>query len=126
MRFEALFGPGHPGPVDNESRTRKNERRSGGREAHVGARKCTALRYCVPLAVFGGSFLFLIITVYRIVNQYDESLILVGSTRVLSGDIPYRDFYANYGPAQFYVLAALFKVFGPSVLVERKMTKTTK
>ena len=35
------------------------------------------------------------------------------------GDIPYRDFYANYGPAQFYALAVLFKVFGPSVVVER-------
>jgi hypothetical protein len=60
-----------------------------------------------------------IITINRRVGPYDEALILVGSTRVLAGDIPYRDFYANYGPAQFYVLAALFKVFGPSVLVER-------
>jgi hypothetical protein len=73
----------------------------------------------IPVAVFACAFLFLIITMDRLVSPYDEGLILVGSTRVLTGDIPYRDFYTNYGPAQFYVLAALFKVFGPSVIVER-------
>lgn len=78
-----------------------------------------AVRYGIPLGVFGCAFLFLVITMYRYVPPYDEGLILVASTRVLSGDVPYRDFYANYGPAQFYVLAALFKVFGPSILVER-------
>jgi 4-amino-4-deoxy-L-arabinose transferase-like glycosyltransferase len=56
---------------------------------------------------------------YRYVAPYDEGLILSASSRVLAGDIPYRYFYANYGPAQFYILAALFKLFGPSVLVER-------
>jgi len=83
------------------------------------SRNRRVLSRCMPVGVFACAFLFLIITMYRFVNPYDEGLILVGSTRVLSGDIPYRDFYANYGPAQFYVLAALFKVFGPSVLVER-------
>ena len=39
--------------------------------------------------------------------------------RVAAGQIPHRDFYANYGPAQFYVLAGLFKIFGESLLVER-------
>src|SRR5208282_2762099 len=77
------------------------------------------VRYCIPFGVFVCSFLFLMITMNRFVPPYDEGLILVGSTRVLSGDVPYRDFYANYGPAQFYALATLFKFFGPSVLVER-------
>jgi len=81
--------------------------------------KSMAVRYGIPLGIFGCTFLFLIITMYRYIPPYDEGLILVGSTRVLSGDIPYRDFYTNYGPAQFYILAALFKLFGPSVLVER-------
>ena len=44
---------------------------------------------------------------------------LFGAARVASGDVPHRDFYANYGPAQFYILAFLFEVFSPSVLVER-------
>ena len=56
---------------------------------------------------------------FRFVGPYDEGLILTGSARVLSGEVPYRDFFENYAPAQFYVLAALFKLLGPSVLVER-------
>jgi hypothetical protein len=70
-------------------------------------------------AVFGIAFVFLLATMNRTVNAYDEGVILFGSVRVMSGDVPYRDFYANYGPGQFYALAALFKAFGPSVLVGR-------
>jgi len=39
--------------------------------------------------------------------------------RVSNGEIPHRDFYANYAPANFYVLAGLFKLFSPSILTER-------
>jgi hypothetical protein len=52
-------------------------------------------------------------------NNYDEGLVLTAAMRVAAGQIPHRDFYANYGPAQFYILAGLFKVFGQSLLVER-------
>jgi Dolichyl-phosphate-mannose-protein mannosyltransferase len=52
-------------------------------------------------------------------NMYDEGIILTGAMRVAAGQIPHRDFYANYGPAQFYLLAGLFKLFGRSVLLER-------
>ena len=76
-------------------------------------------RHWISIGVFGCAFLFLSATMLRFVNEYDEGLILSGSTRVLSGDVPYRDFFGEYGPAQFYILAALFKLFGPSVLVER-------
>ncbi len=78
-----------------------------------------AASHLIALSVFGCSFVFIAVTMSRFVNPFDEGLILVGSDRVLSGAVPYRDFYAIYGPAQFYVLAALFKLFGPSVLVER-------
>ena len=69
--------------------------------------------------IFGFAFLFLMLTMNMFINIYDEGVILFDSVRILSGDVPYRDFYANYGPAQFYVLAALFKMFGPSVMIER-------
>jgi hypothetical protein len=69
--------------------------------------------------IFGFAFLFLMLTMNMFVKIYDEGVILFDSVRILSGDVPYRDFYANYGPAQFYVLAALFKILGPSVMVER-------
>jgi hypothetical protein len=52
-------------------------------------------------------------------NIYDESIILTGAMRVAAGQIPHRDFYANYGPAQFYILAGLFRLFGESILIER-------
>lgn len=83
------------------------------------SRKSVAVRYRGPAGVFACAFVFLILTMDRTVDRYDEGLILFGSVRVLFGDMPYRDFYANYGPAQFYVLAALFKMLGPSVLIER-------
>jgi hypothetical protein len=50
---------------------------------------------------------------------FDESIILTGAMRVAAGQIPHQDFYTNYGPGQFYTIAALFKLFGQSVLIER-------
>ena len=73
----------------------------------------------IAALIFGCSLLFLVISMGRGVQVYDEALVLVGATRVADGAIPHRDFYTPYGPAQFYVLAGLFKVFGQSVLVER-------
>lgn len=55
----------------------------------------------------------------RSLNGYDEGIVLVGALRVLAGDVIHRDFYANYGPAQFYVLSGLFSLIAPAVLVER-------
>ena len=52
-------------------------------------------------------------------NVYDEGIILAGADRILQGQVPYRDFWSMYPPGQFYTLALLFKLFGPSVLVER-------
>src|SRR5690349_20023939 len=65
------------------------------------------------------SFVLLAAAMRRDINVYDEGLILVHATRVAQGAVLHRDFYANYGPAQFYILAGLFKLFGASVLVER-------
>jgi hypothetical protein len=51
--------------------------------------------------------------------MYDEGIVLTGAMRVVAGQVPHRDFYFIYGPAEVYILAGLFKVFGPSLLVER-------
>jgi hypothetical protein len=69
--------------------------------------------------VFAASYLILFFGMSRLSNVYDEGLALTGAMRVASGQIPHRDFYANYGPGQFYTLAGLFKIFGESLLVER-------
>ena len=73
----------------------------------------------VAALIFAGSFVLLVAGMSHEISVYDEALILVGATRVADGAVLHRDFYANYGPAQFYLLAGLFKVFGSSVLVER-------
>ena len=52
-------------------------------------------------------------------NVFDEGDVLFGGLRVLWGDVPYRDFWTVYGPAQYWVVAVLFKIFGPFILVER-------
>jgi hypothetical protein len=52
-------------------------------------------------------------------NIYDEGIVLTASMRVAAGQLPHRDFYAIYGPAQFYILAGLYRLFGESILVER-------
>jgi Dolichyl-phosphate-mannose-protein mannosyltransferase len=69
--------------------------------------------------VFLFSCLILFLGMSRRPIVYDEGLILTAAMRVAAGQIPHRDFYANYGPAQFYLLAGLFKLFGESLLVER-------
>jgi hypothetical protein len=74
----------------------------------VGAVLVFLLSYCI---------LFLGMTRHPYI--YDEGLVLTAAMRVGAGQIPHRDFYANYAPAQFYILAGLFKLFGNSLLVER-------
>lgn len=69
--------------------------------------------------IFLVSYLVLFFGMSRRPNIYDEGLVLTAAMRVAAGQIPHRDFYANYGPAQFYILAGLFKVFGEALLVER-------
>ena len=73
----------------------------------------------IAAAVFVAAVLYLTLCMNRNVNEYDEGFILLDATRVLDGDVPHRDFYTIYGPGQIYVLAALYKIFGISVLVER-------
>ncbi len=44
---------------------------------------------------------------------------MFGSTRVLNGDIPYKDFWAIYPPGQFYIVAAIIKLFGANLIYAR-------
>lgn len=71
------------------------------------------------LLVFIASFVAIFVSTSLRPGMYDEGLILTGGMRVAAGQIPHRDFYANYGPAQFYILAGLFRLFGESILIER-------
>ncbi|WP_224370883.1 hypothetical protein [Hyalangium versicolor] len=53
------------------------------------------------------------------VGFYDEGILLTDAQLLLAGKLPYRDFYSNYPPGVFLLLAGMFKLFGSSVLVER-------
>lgn len=65
-----------------------------------------ALLYLVPRALVN-------------LDLYDEGIRLYGGMRVLAGAQPYHDFFAYYGPAEFYWPAALFAVFGEQIVVAR-------
>jgi hypothetical protein len=49
----------------------------------------------------------------------DEGLLLFYPLHVLHGRLPYRDFMSAYGPGETYLLAGLYWLFSPSVIVER-------
>ncbi|HEY1941560.1 MAG TPA: hypothetical protein VGH40_05495 [Roseiarcus sp.] len=69
--------------------------------------------------LFVSALVLFAFTMPRSVSVYDEGLILTGASRVLDGALPHRDFYANYGPGQYDIVAASFKLFGSSVAAER-------
>jgi hypothetical protein len=71
------------------------------------------------LLFFFASALLLALGMDRELGVYDEGAILTGAMRVVAGEVPHSDFYANYGPGQFYLIATLFKLFGQYALVER-------
>src|SRR5580692_6940893 len=49
----------------------------------------------------------------------EEGFMLVFPDRVLHGQIANKDFLYLYGPGSLWVLAAIYKVFGVHILVER-------
>ncbi len=52
-------------------------------------------------------------------NIYDDGIAAFGASRVLHGEMPYRDFWTCYAPGNFYLEALLFRAFGENLLVQR-------
>jgi len=69
---------------------------------------------CIGLLVLGA--LISGFTMLQDIDPFDEGLMLQAARRVGGGQLPYRDFLWAYGPAQPYLLAGLFKLFGVSLL----------
>ena len=82
--------------------------------SHIWARP--AVRYGVLFA-FGA--LLSGVTIWWGINPHDEGLMLQAGVRIANGQLPYRDFYANYGPGQYYLVGGLDFLFGPSLLTWR-------
>jgi hypothetical protein len=53
------------------------------------------------------------------IRLLDEGIYLEGATRILRGQVPYRDFFVLTGPACFWMVAGLFQVFGTQLWAAR-------
>jgi hypothetical protein len=53
------------------------------------------------------------------INPHDEGLMLAAADRMARGELPWRDFWWNYGPAEPLMLAGLQELFGRSFLAWR-------
>src|SRR5437588_9173754 len=50
------------------------------------------------------------------IDWRDEGLLAYGTVRVMDGQIPHRDFVSLQPPLSYYTSAAVFKIFGTSLL----------
>ncbi len=69
--------------------------------------------------LFAGAALISAVTILQGIQLSDEGLMLQAAVRIADGQVPYRDFWWFYPPGQPYVLAFLWKLFGPSLLTWR-------
>jgi hypothetical protein len=77
----------------------------------------SGVRWGAAVALFAA--LLAGVTILDGVGPHDEGLMLSAAGRIADGQWPYRDFWWNYGPGEPVLLAALVKLFGPSLLVWR-------
>ncbi len=79
-----------------------------------------AVRHYIDYALFGlCATLYLLPFLRLIFIGSDEGTLLEGAVRILHGQVFARDFFEVMGPGTFYILAALFKLFGATFLVAR-------
>ncbi|GGH17361.1 hypothetical protein GCM10007036_18730 [Alsobacter metallidurans] len=73
-----------------------------------------------PAALCGGlTFAFLLATMPRDLNVFDEGIVLTNAMRMAAGELVHRDFYSSYGPAQYAIVAAVLGLFDGSFIAER-------
>jgi Dolichyl-phosphate-mannose-protein mannosyltransferase len=77
------------------------------------------LERATVVLLFLGCFGYLYIFRHFSSMEPDEGIVLQGANRILAGQVPYRDFFSFYTPGSFYLVAALFRVFGNSFVVAR-------
>jgi hypothetical protein len=69
--------------------------------------------------LFCVAFAYAFVSMARFIDVYDEGIMLVGADMIRAGFVPHRDFYTEYGPADFYMVAGFFRLIGHTVLAER-------
>jgi hypothetical protein len=55
------------------------------------------------------------------IDRSDEGVTLTNAALSASGLVPFRDYWASYGPLDTYVLAGAFKFFAVNLMVERAL-----
>ena len=84
-----------------------------------------ALERAIAALIFLGCLAYLYLFRHFSSIEPDEGIVLQGATRILAGQTPYRDFFSFYTPGSFYLVAALFRVFGNSFVVARTSVAVT-
>lgn len=68
------------------------------------------------------AFIYYLFFANKGIDLFDEGYYVHLSERIFHGEIPYKDFALQYTPGYFYLLAFLYKIFGPSILVGRLLS----
>jgi hypothetical protein len=82
-------------------------------------RRLAATSAATPALLFLGAALISALTLLDGIQPNDEGLMLQAAARIADGQVPYSDFWWFYPPGQPYLLALLWKLFGPSLLAWR-------
>jgi hypothetical protein len=69
--------------------------------------------------LFAVAVAYSVLTILKGLQPNDEGLMLQAAARIAGGEVPYKDFWWFYPPGQPYLLAGLWKLFGPSLLTWR-------
>ncbi len=96
-----------PRPFPNVAATPTSERRPGRRREEFAVLFCLVLVLCAELMLVRVGL-----------DAADEGYFIEQATRVVRGQLPYRDFDSLYTPALLYVHAAILRVFLGSPLVD--------
>jgi hypothetical protein len=88
-------------------------------DSRTGRRLPSTLAGLILAALFALGFWFLTLQLKSGANFYDEGLILLNAERITLGELPYRDYWTLYSPGYFYLLAGVFEVTEPNMLVAR-------
>ena len=75
--------------------------------------------YLFGILVIAFALAYFLLTFNRTLNTSDEGYLLYNFQKAADGQLPHRDFYDDYGPASYWLGAALFKAFGTKIIVIR-------